>query len=105
MGKSAKKKVAKAKKKLAKAKGAKKKMKKAQKSHKKAVKKASKAVKNQIKKQLHKNCKCNGVKDKKGHGGACKNYGWRMPWCYVSTKCEDRAAHTRGKLKWIPGCH
>merc|ERR1712199_50291 len=103
--KSAKSKIKKSKKTTSKAKKASKKaakksaktLKKATKSHKKAVKAATKA-------QLHKNCRCNGTKDKKGHGGSCKNWGWRMPWCYVSNKCEDVGAKVRGGKKWVPGC-
>merc|ERR1719263_815769 len=75
-------------------------LKKAQKSRKKAVKKATKAVKAATKIKLHKLCKCSGYKDKKGHGGSCKKWGWRMPWCYVSSKCKDRGLKVTAGKKW-----
>merc|ERR1712196_211658 len=86
-------------------KGSKKQSKKATKQLKKAEKKATKAVKAATKIKLHKLCKCSGYKDKKGHGGSCKNWGWRMPWCYVSSKCKDRGLKVTAGKKWVPDCH
>merc|ERR1711988_1498708 len=50
-------------------------------------------------------CECSGQTDKDNEGGSCKDFGWRMPWCYVAEECADQAAKMKGKLKWLPGCH
>merc|ERR1711959_110300 len=82
-----------------------KKVKKAMNHKKKAIKKSKKVAKMTAKAKLTAACKCSGKKDKHGHGGSCKHWGWRMSWCYVSSKCLDRSAKKSNGMKWIPGCH
>merc|ERR1712185_360786 len=70
-----------------------------------AVEKASAALKKDGDAKEAKACECSGQTDKDNEGGSCKDFGWRMPWCYVAEECADQAAKMKGKLKWLPGCH
>lgn len=84
---------------------AKKKIAKAKVLTKKAAKKAKKAEKAKMKVKLTKKCKCSGHSDEKKHGSSCKNWGWRLPWCYVGKQCNDAGVQVKNGHKWVPGCN
>jgi hypothetical protein len=36
---------------------------------------------------FYEDCECNGMENKKEHGGHCDMWGYKFNWCYVNNKC------------------